>query len=1056
MQTDCLVSSNYEQISRENVRESAAALSRLTRDVLVDQYSDPTHFVFELLQNAEDALRRRDGHGGSRSVRFELSKGCVRLSHFGDPFNDRDVRGVCGVAEGTKRADPTAIGSFGIGFKSVYVLTDRPEVHSGDEHFAIEDYFHPRPISPITLNEGETVIVLPLQKGDAAEDIVRQFRRLGKERTLLFLRKINEIEWSVQGGASGTCRREETSEGEGVRRVRLLSEAAGEEPLEENWLVLSRPVDSKGEPAGHVELAFKLVLDDSRKDMIAALDESCLVVFFPTAFPTQLGMLVQGPYRTTPNRENIRWGDTWNRHLVEETADLLVDALRHLREHGLLGVHVFDALPLSRSRFHDDNPFAPMFDAVRDAVAREGLLPAHRGGYVAASRARLTSDKGLRNLVSRSQLAELFGGDEPVAWLTGDITKYGTRTLYDYLTVEHGIREIGTEDLLGQLDEAFLKDQDDWWIRRLYEFLNRQRDQDDFPDYLLEDVPLLRLEDGTHAVPYGEPVPFLPTKGRLSPQDTVRSAVCDSRPALEFLKSLDLSEFDRVDAIIRDVIPRYSSRGKIDESRYPDDWREIVDAYHAASADRKRQLTDALGKAFFVRAVDAGTGELSFVRPSDVYLPTKRLRALFDGIPSVLFPDRAPRGLRRRDSEALLRACDASETLAAVEFDNLGRFTGLERRQMRGKDGPLGDARQEKLIDSKFAGLEQLLDYLPRLPLEEGAARANLLWEALCDAAERPGQPGFRANYTWRYYSKRRGRRPNSASVSMLNDAVWVPDDSGHLQQPRNVEFASLGWNADPFLESLIKFKPPEPPSKLRALAAEAGVGVDSVEVVKEAQDEGLDVKRILRGELRKKRTLANNVQPRTTEMADAANNTMRTGDNPGGSGGVRGDQTSGGERFRPYTYIGVEWESEGTAAGRSEHERRMSVEEAAIALILEYEPELKRTGRNNPGYDLYEPAASGAAVRWIEVKAMAGAWDSQPVTLTHTQFDLAREKGDAYWLYVVEHAETDRAEIIKINDPAGWESSYTFDRGWRVLATPTDGVPRDVTPAGWPPGTAS
>ena len=38
----------------------------------------------------------------------------------------------------------TAIGRFGIGFKSVYALTDSPEVYSGSEHFAIDSFVWPR------------------------------------------------------------------------------------------------------------------------------------------------------------------------------------------------------------------------------------------------------------------------------------------------------------------------------------------------------------------------------------------------------------------------------------------------------------------------------------------------------------------------------------------------------------------------------------------------------------------------------------------------------------------------------------------------------------------------------------------------------------------------------------------------------------------------------------------------------------------------------------------------------------------------------------------------
>ena len=446
----------------------------------------------------------------------------------------------------------------------------------------------------------------------------------------------------------------------------------------------------------------------------------------------------------------------------------------------MLGVHVFDALPLSRSRFHDDDSrFAAMFDAVCDAVAREPLLPAYGRGYVSSSQARLALDKGLRALISsRLRLAQLLREDEPVAWLTGDITKYGTPRLYEYLTDEHDVEEIGTEELLRLLGERFLEQQDDKWIAKLYAFLHRAGTS----AYDLDDVPLIRLKDGTHVAldDDADPVAFLQRRGNRVSR-TQSGQRCAS-PGQHWSSSSCWACWSSIASTrsSRDVIPKYRIRGEIDESRYVADLREIVDAHHAASPDRKRRLTDALCKVYFVRAVDTGTGELSFAKPGDVYLPTKQLRALFDGVPSVQFPDR-PRGLRQQDLRTLLEACGVSETLAVVEFDNLRRFTELERRQMRGKNGPLGDAKQEELTDSKFRGLKQLLQHLPSLSAEGAAARAGLLWEALCEAAERPGQPGFRVNYRWWYYSKRRTLRTISASVSMLKDTAWVPEESGRL-----------------------------------------------------------------------------------------------------------------------------------------------------------------------------------------------------------------------------------------------------------------------------------
>ena len=131
-----------------------------------------------------------------------LAENRLEVMHDGRLFDERDVRGICGVLEGTKAEDLTQIGKFGIGFKSVYAYTLGPEIHSGDEHFRIEHYV--RPYATTAKEPGPpwaTLFVFPFDTPDMeAEKVVQE---IGKRlcnlnvRTLLFLRNISEIEWAV-------------------------------------------------------------------------------------------------------------------------------------------------------------------------------------------------------------------------------------------------------------------------------------------------------------------------------------------------------------------------------------------------------------------------------------------------------------------------------------------------------------------------------------------------------------------------------------------------------------------------------------------------------------------------------------------------------------------------------------------------------------------------------------------------------------------------------------------------------------------------------------------
>ena len=116
-----------------------------------------------------------------------------------------------------------------------------------------------------------------------------------------------------------------------------------------------------------------------------------------------------------------------------------------------------------------------------------------------------------------------------------------------------------------------------------------------------------------------------------------------------------------------------------------------------------------------------------------------------------------------------------------------------------------------------------------------------------------------------------------------------------------------------------------------------------------------------------------------------------------------------------------------------------MALEAKAIEFILSREPGWRRTPTHHPGYDLYLADESNNAIQWCEVKAITASLDDHPVGLSHTQFDWAREHGEAYWLYVVEHAGTDAARIVRIRNPVGKARTFTFDHGWINVAEPDE-----------------
>src|ERR1035438_4730168 len=143
------VSADYEKIRDENIARYGWDTAVL--DLLGQLYSERTHFIFELIQNAEDA--------GASELAFELFSDRLELRHDGRPFTEADVRGVCGVGQSGKSADLTKIGKFGIGFKSVYAYTKTPQIYSGGEHFRISSFV--RPVAVAARAATGTLFVFP-------------------------------------------------------------------------------------------------------------------------------------------------------------------------------------------------------------------------------------------------------------------------------------------------------------------------------------------------------------------------------------------------------------------------------------------------------------------------------------------------------------------------------------------------------------------------------------------------------------------------------------------------------------------------------------------------------------------------------------------------------------------------------------------------------------------------------------------------------------------------------------------------------------------------------
>ncbi len=1038
------MASDYQAIRDKNKIRYGTEIERIGKLLLANRYDDRTHFIYELLQNAEDALAKRDVWTGQRSICFDLAERELRVSHFGKPFDEADVCGICGIADSYKDEDVTQIGYFGIGFKSVYAYTDRPEIHSGVEDFGIESFVWPIAVAEIQRENDETIIVMPLREPADAGEIGAGLKRLGAN-ALLFLREIEEIEWNLQDGLSGLYLRQSEDVDNCVRRITVLGEADGQPDTEQTWLVFSKAMHKfENKLVGHVEIAF--FFEDGR---VRPISRSPLVVFFPTVVETNLGFCVQGPYRTTPSRDNVPHRDDWNRDCVQATATLLVDALKWLRDNRLLDVNVLQCLPLERKKFDEDSMFAPFYAATKRALGSQCLLPRFQGGYLSADTAKLARTQEIRELFDSDQLARLFNVSGGLAWLSDDISENRTPLLRHYLMNDLKFVEVTPEMILQKFDAVFLEEQSDQWVCNLYEFLNGQpalRRQ-------IANLPLVRLANGRHVQAHknGRPQAFL--AGEIETNfPTVREAVCNSGNARAFLRSLGLTKPDPVDDVIQNILCKYENGNDIEDDEYDNDIYRILNAYRTDSRDQRDKLLSVLRRTPFIKAIDARDDSVCFDCPENLYIATDRLKKLFDGIPGIKLVDDDCIALRGEEMRTLLEACGATRHLKRQNVECQLSFDKLENMR---REAGLERYTQFHLVDFTLRGIDLLLNKLTDMNIESQRVRSYLLWEALIDLVSW-NQNAFQGLYSWSFSREQKKVPFDAEFVRHLNGMKWIPDKNGKLQRPNLVLFESLDWPSHPFLLSKICFKPPV----IDQLAQEAGFEPAMLDMLKNlgitSESElivrlGLPDTKNLQSESDEPTTPAEAVDailgdvPRAKPSIDDLGGALpvfldSTDDGhegaSKGSGSSRGNGASRTGHERSFnSYVTVHHDDNETDPDGLEQAARMDLEEKAVDFILSRYPNWERTSTHNPGFDLFESGPDGNPVRWCEVKAMTGSLDDRPVGLSRTQFECACKHGANYWLYVVEYAGNDNAQIIRIQNPAGKARTFTFDRGWRTAA---------------------
>lgn len=771
---------DYDKIREENIRKYGTETRHLS--FLGRLYTDRTHFIFEILQNAEDA--------GATKVLFQLFNDRLEVTHDGRVFNEDDVRGICGVGDGTKAEDLTQIGKFGIGFKSVYAYTSTPEIHSAEESFKIESYVRPYPIKLKKVNDPWTTLfvfpfdVTEIDQQTAYFEIAKKLQGLSV-KTLLFLQNIKEIHFLLPSQNEGFYKRHETNSSF-FRKVEVEGNY-GINDESENWLICSKTVQvPNNKTEVKVEIAFQLEKNtEDEKEKIVRVRDTPLVVYFPTEKDTRLGFLIQGPYRTTPSRDNVPKEDKWNSVLISETANLLVTALDEIKKIGLLSVSALQTMPIQMDDFPEDSMFYPIALKVKETMQKKKLIPSHEGSFVSAQNAKLARSGDLRLLLQKKELRHLFEVKDPLQWVTSNITQDRTPDLRFYLLNHLNVEEVTPEGVARKLNRSFLENQSDEWMIKLYRFLTGQEalwrpSSNRYREGVLRNEPIIRLQDNKHEKAFnfdGTSAVFLPPQEETEFPIIKRNIAADE-DAKYFFKRLGLSEPNIYDEIVNIVLPKYNTKSfsKITDEEHSADIEKIFRALSSERETGKKSVTNAASGVPFLRAMNKHK-EIAYKSPVEIYFNSTDLMQFFSPSSDVWFLKEPE--IENSDKHLLTKLGVA---YLPRRMKRIGSLPESEREY---------STKSDVFEDYELDGLSSFLSYLETLSDEINQKMESLiLWNILERHLEKDDQ-FFKGKYKWYYYSEKH-KFVDCSIIKKLQNTEWIPTEGGGLKKPNEIRMHQL------------------------------------------------------------------------------------------------------------------------------------------------------------------------------------------------------------------------------------------------------------------------
>ena len=764
---------------------------------VVDKYSDKAHFVYELLQNADDSCATKS--------RFILMRNRVLFAHNGtrlfsitDPDTEDvdeiigDVNSITSIGSSTKEKDISTIGKFGVGFKAVFQYTSTPRIYDPGIRFMISDFVVPSLIEKDHEMRmvGETLFELPFNNAEVLpekcyEDVKEMLDSL--IYPTLFLRNLKSVEI-------------ETEEGTSKYESRVVSkEYFGDMKSERLILIKNSEIESFWKISrSYQDMEYSIVLGMNEEENLVPVTYPAFC-FFSTKHETGLNFIIHAPFLLTDSRERIKATEAHNNNMIALLASLFADSLVLLRDIGIREGHryiddkILKIIPLkgeTLSKNGSEISFYPFYDCSYKLMCNESILPASEG-YADAKMAYWPISTLISDLFSDDQLTYMAGHD--AKWVFKSITA-ANKPDYQYISTvvcqvldENAILGIGGNSNRGVVFKGmtadFIEGQSVDWLCRLYDWLGRTNDRIN----RAKTRPIFLDSDGKAVAAFdksGNEILFIPNGS--SGYRFVNDDLLKDERACNLIKSMGMKEPDARDEIYSCILADYQNfKGNSTDSRVH--FLRIFDYYCKSSKKDSMELLDAIGKIGFKWMVVKDSQHSDFCcTPDKLYHHSLDLVKCLPSSPFI-------------DYEEYLQLIGHDNKQLLDEFFNgIGVSSTL---RLINRTISEHEVKERKLIDQFtviFSASECIIDgvceTIGRIQADSDADLSISLWNELrqlCMNQSEDIVSKLKGSVRYKYYQNK-NQDFSSSILETLRLSPWVYGKDGGLHSPKGLHISMI------------------------------------------------------------------------------------------------------------------------------------------------------------------------------------------------------------------------------------------------------------------------